>query len=71
MVKNRFKILLSRKELELGRSINYDEIYTRTGISPSTLSRWATNRINRFDSDVIIKLCQFLNCDLSELLIIQ
>jgi putative transcriptional regulator len=68
-VNNRFKILLAEKELKEGRPIPYEEIKVATGIAPSTLSAWATNSIKRFDGETIAALCDFLDCNVGDLIV--
>lgn len=67
-IRNRFKILLAQKEVRDGRSYTYDDIREATGISPTTLASYATGRVTRFDSKTLITLCDWLDCDLSELI---
>ena len=70
-VYNRFKILLAEKEIAEGRKIPYDEIKEVTGIASSTLSAWATNSVRRYDADTIAALCDFLQCELGNLLVYE
>lgn len=68
-VRNRFKILLAQKEARDERSYTYEEIYAVTGISPTTLTSYAQGRVARFDSSTLTKLCDWLECELSDLLV--
>ena len=68
-IRNRFKILLAQKESRDGRNYSYDDIYQATGISPTTITSYAKGRVARFDEVTLIKLCDFLECDLGDLLI--
>jgi putative transcriptional regulator len=70
-VYNRFKILLAEKEIQEGRKILYDEINQATGIAASTLSAWATNNVKRYDKATIADLCDFLNCDVGDLIVYE
>lgn len=67
-VRNRFKILLAQKEVKDGRDYRYEDIYDAIGISPTTLSNYAKGTVKRFDEVTIIKLCDWLDCDLGDLL---
>ena len=71
IVYNRFKILVAEKETMEGKKYPYEKITQATGIAGSTLSAWATNSVKRYDADTIATLCDFLNCDLGDLLIYQ
>ena len=68
-IRNRFKILLAQKEVRDGRDYTYIDINEATGIAPNTISNYAKNRVTRFDSVTLMKLCDFLECDLADLLI--
>jgi DNA-binding Xre family transcriptional regulator len=60
---------LSRKRY--GKVLTQREMEAVTGISQSTISRWYNNKIDRFDSATILKLCRHFDCDLHELLTID
>lgn len=68
-VRNRFKILLAQKEARDQKSYTYEDIYEATGISPTTLTNYAKGRVARFDETTLVKLCNWLECDLSDLLV--
>lgn len=67
-IRNRFRILLAQKELRDDRRYTYDDIYEATGIGPGTLSSYAKNTVTRFDEKTLIALCDFLECELAELI---
>lgn len=67
-IRNRFEILLAQKQVRDGRSYTYDDIYEASGISPNTLTSYTKQRVTRFDTKTVISLCDWLECDLSELL---
>jgi len=67
-ITNRFRILLAQKELRDGRRYTYDDIYEATGIGPGTLSSYAKNTVTRFDEKTLVSLCNFLECELAELI---
>jgi transcriptional regulator with XRE-family HTH domain len=62
-VYNRFKVLLAEMENRESRRISYEEIKDKTGVAASTLSKWATNTVRRYDADTIAALCDFLGED--------
>lgn len=68
-VRNRFKILLAQKEARDNRSYTYEDIYQETGISPTTITNYAKGRVARFDSSTLTALCDWLECDLADLLV--
>ena len=67
-VRNRFKILLAQKEMTDGRNYTYEDIYQETGIAPNTLTSYAQGRVERFDGTVLARLCDFFDCEISDLL---
>jgi len=73
-VRNRLKVLVAEKELEESRRISYQEIRAsikeRTGvnIASSTLSKWANNEIERYDSITLAILCDYFRCEIGNLL---
>ncbi len=71
VVRNRFKELLAEKERIEGRRIPYREIARKTGVHEGTLSRWANQVGDRFDSDVIAALCQYFGVDIPDLLVLM
>ena len=71
-VYNRFKILLSEKEIKENRRIPYDEIKEKTGIAASSISAWATNDIQRYDAKMIAALCEYFDCrSVGDLIVFQ
>ena len=68
-VRNRFKILLAQKEARDNRSYTYEDIYNVTGVSPTTITNYAKGRVARFDSSTLTALCDWLECDLADLLV--
>lgn len=71
MVQNRFLELLARKARREGRSISRRKCAQETGISLSSVQNWANNTLTRFDSLQIETFCDYLDCRLDELLILE
>lgn len=67
-IRNRFKILLAQKEARDGRNYTYNDISQATGIAPNTLSAYANQGVSRFDESILVRLCEFFDCTLAELL---
>lgn len=68
-IHNRFKVLLAQKELRDGRKYTYEDIYNLTGVAPKTIGKYVNNEVARFDSVTITALCDWLDCNLNDLLI--
>lgn len=67
-IRNNFRVLKAQMETRLGRSITYEEMGSATGISPNTLSMYNQNKVSRYDENTVIRLCQYFDCSLDELL---
>ena len=70
-VYNRFKVLLAEMEIKEDKKISYEEIKVETGIAASTISAWATNRVKRYDADTIAALCDYLDCEVGDLIVYE
>lgn len=66
--KNHFSKLLEEKQRKENRYISLAEVSQTTGIARKTLYKWERNAIDRFDADVIDKLCNYFGVNLDELL---
>ena len=70
MIKFNFKALLDDKEFKESRKIKYEEISKATGISRQTLSKIASVKGYKTNTDNIEKLCSYFNCTPDELMTI-
>jgi len=70
-VLNRFRELLAIKERREGRYISQRTVAEETGLAKTTVDRYARNEVSRYDEDVILTLCNYLGCDVSDLLVIE
>ena len=70
-VVNRFSELLALKERHEQRSYSRREISEMTGISLTSVQNWATNNTTRYDEAQILAFCDFFNCNLGDLLIME
>ena len=68
-IANRFRVLLAEKADREKRNISLKEVQRATGIPWTSLQSWANNKVTRFDAKVIMKLCDFLNCDIKDLIV--
>lgn len=69
-IQNRLTELAAIKARQENRTISYRDIAQETGIALGTVSSWANNRITRYDAPVLLALCEWLGCSISDLLII-
>lgn len=68
IISNRFQILLSQKEVQEQRHISLLEVHNLTGINWRTLQSWSNNKVTRFDSSILIALCEYFECELTDLI---
>lgn len=72
IVRNRFRELQAEKQSLRGRQVaTYRAISTATNISPTTLTKWANNRVQDYNQDVIARLCDFFDCDVADLIVYE
>jgi putative transcriptional regulator len=67
-IQNRLKILLAEKELREARKLTYRTVAKETGLAIDTLTAYMTQRVNRFDKSTLETLCNYLSCDIGDLL---
>jgi len=67
-VNNKFGVLLAEKRAREKRTVTLTEVSKATGVARRTLYAWQNNNIDRFDTDVIEKLCQYFGVRLPDLL---
>jgi putative transcriptional regulator len=67
-ISNRFAQLLEQKQKKEDRYISLAEVASDINVSRKTLYKWEKNTVDRFDRDVIEKLCKYFGVELSELL---
>lgn len=70
-VVNRFEELLAQKERRDGRRYSREEIAEITGISVTSIQNWALNRTTRFDAKQILAFCDFFECTMGDLFVIE
>ncbi|GEM_PF-519209 len=64
------KILDSRLDKN-GKRLTQDQLAKLTGVPQGTISKWIGGKIDRYDKDILIRLCYVLKCNLSDILIVE
>jgi len=67
-IQNRLKVLLAEKELRENRKLTYRTVAKETGLAIGTLTAYMTQNVNRFDKSTLETLCQYLSCNVGDLL---
>jgi transcriptional regulator with XRE-family HTH domain len=70
-VVNRFLILLHEKEQREKRRITQLEIAKHAGVSHPTIANWMQDKVTKFEAHVLEGLCDYFQCDLSDLLVLE
>jgi len=68
MIRFKMKEVVAELEFKTGRRITQDEIARETGIHRTTLSKISGHRGYNTTTDNIDKLCQFLGCEVQDLM---
>jgi putative transcriptional regulator len=68
---NRFRILLAQKATTAQQNIALMDVQRGTGIAWSTLNAWANNQVTRYDAPVIQALCDYLECQVGDLIVLE
>jgi putative transcriptional regulator len=68
---NRFRILLAQKATKAQQNIALMDVQRGTGIAWSTLNAWANNQVTRYDAPVIQALCDYLECQVGDLIVLE
>lgn len=69
-VRIRIVELMEQKRNE-GATVTQEIISKATGIPQGTLSRWAGNKVDRLDKDIMAKLCEYFDCEIGELIVLE
>jgi putative transcriptional regulator len=67
-IQNRLKVLLAEKELRENRKLTYRTVAKETGLAIGTLTAYMTQQVERFDKSTLETLCEYLDCNVGELL---
>lgn len=59
-------------QLMEAKGINQKDLAAATGLSPTTVSKFYRNQLDRFDRNTVLKLCEFFECkSISDLIEIE
>lgn len=67
-VRNRLLELMQERERKIGRRLKQHDIAEFVGVSDHTIINWIRNDVTKFDGQTIARLCDYFNCELSDLL---
>lgn len=67
-IENKFMDLWLDKERDESRRISLTEISKKSGVGWGTVNRWKRSDVDRFDADVLSKLCAYFDCGVGDIL---
>jgi transcriptional regulator with XRE-family HTH domain len=74
-LKNRIGEFVDKKQTDYhaqtGKTITQAEIAIAAGISPTTFSRYTKPVIQRYDSDILERICRYFGVDIADLLYLE
>ena len=70
-LRTRLKVLMAEKALRENRKITQQVVAAETGVSQSTLSKYANDSMERIERETLVKLCVYFDCDVGDLLFID
>ena len=62
---------LEVSETGKGDRLSQRSLAEQAGVAVTTIHRLYNNSVRRFDADVIEKICDVLNCEVGDLLVLQ
>ncbi len=73
-IRSGLKTLMEKKGREinpLGSKLQQTQLAEATGIPQGTISNWERDVVTRFDKHTLLKLMQYFDCDITDLLIVE
>lgn len=67
-IRNRLLELMQERERKIGRRLKQHDIATFVGVRDHTIINWIRNETNRYEGQIIERLCDYFNCEISDLL---
>jgi putative transcriptional regulator len=68
MTKNQPAIRLNLEQLLTQKAISRYELAKRTGIKYQTIDNYYKNKVIRYDTDVLLKICLALDCGVEDVI---
>lgn len=65
------ELLAQKRRSDPDTPTSYRELGDLLGMNPNTVGDWINNNIQRYDSQKLIAWCDFLECDISDLLVYE
>jgi DNA-binding Xre family transcriptional regulator len=69
--KSHLKALILNKAAAEGEPINQTQIHEATGLSLPAIARWYGGELDRIEADPLMRLMNYLGCDIGDLISVQ
>lgn len=66
--KNYGKIVLTLEEYRLKHNLSKNKIMINANVQRTQLQKYLRNEVSRVDLDVLARICNYLNCDISDIM---
>jgi putative transcriptional regulator len=66
---NKLKVLIAEKEIREGRKLSYRIVAQEAGIPLSVLTLYTAQKVRRFDTQTLEKLCRYFGAQPGDLLV--
>lgn len=67
-MKTNFLVLLAKKQQQAGKRLSLRQVAAESGVKPYTVYGFANNTLKEYPADAIAKLCDYLGCEIGDLL---
>ena len=67
-MKSNFLVLLATKQQRDGKRRSLRQVAEESGVKPYTVYGFANNSLKEYPADAIAKLCDYLECEVGDLL---
>ena len=62
------KVVITLEEYRLAHNISKNKIVQGANVQRTQLQNYCNNKVARVDLDVLARICDFLNCELSDIM---
>lgn len=71
IIRNRVAELVAIKARREGRTIRKMTLVEETGLNRGTVDTWLANEVTRYDADVMLAWCNYLDCAIADLFVVE
>lgn len=68
-IRNRLLELIQERERKMGRRLKQHDLAVFAGVSDHTIINWIRNETTRYEGQTIERLCEYFDCEISDLLV--